>query len=157
MSDGNLSSNDKLRGAGGVAGFLPTKLVYFVVAFTAVLALALGVSLFLMATQDTTSTSKQSIVSAQVEGKATSPVPVDSADAPKASQAADESNSSEEQIIEEDESPLSSGLEGGEPVSGGGLSFWPIAIIGIVVVALFFFVLMRRMNHNVRDMNSMFK
>ena len=157
MSDGNLTSNDKVCGVGGVAGSLPTKFVYVVVALAAILALVLGISIFLMATQGTTSTAKQSIVSAQVESKPASTASADSADASKSSEAANESGNSDEQTIEEDESPLSSGLGGGEPASGGGLSFWPIAIVGIVAVAVFFFVLMRRMHHNVRHMNSMFK
>ena len=157
MSDENLSSNERLREAGGVARSLPTRLVYVVVALAAVLALVLGVSLVLKATQDTTSTVKQSIVSAQVESKPASAASVDSTEPSGASEKTNENGASEEQTIEEDENPLSSGLGGGEPASGGGLSFWPIAIVGIVAVGLFFFILMRRMHHNVRDMTSMFK
>lgn len=67
-----------------------------------------------------------------------------------------EEDGAETEILDDEETPLSSGLEGGEP-SSGGIGFGPIAIIGIAVVALFFLVLMRRLNGNINDMSRMFK
>lgn len=67
-----------------------------------------------------------------------------------------DANASEAETIDEEDNPLSSGLGGGEPVVNG-IGFGPIAIAGIAVVALFFFVLMRRLNSNIKDMSRMFK
>lgn len=67
-----------------------------------------------------------------------------------------EGESPEEEVIEEDETPQSSGLGGGEPVSGG-VGFGVVAIVGIAAVALFFLLLMRRLNGNINTMNRMFK
>ena len=61
-----------------------------------------------------------------------------------------------EESIEEDELPLSSGLGGGEPVSAGG-GFAGIVVVGIVAVAVFFLVLIRRQNSSIKNMNRMFK
>ena len=74
---------------------------------------------------------------------------------------ADENEKSNEksgssESIEDEENPMSSGLGGGEPVSND-MGFGAVAIIGIVVVAAFFFILMRKLNTSIKHMNSMFK
>ena len=74
---------------------------------------------------------------------------------------ADENEKSNEksgssESIEDEENPMSSGLGGGEPVSND-IGFGAVAIIGIVVVAAFFLILMRKLNTSIKHMNSMFK
>ena len=69
---------------------------------------------------------------------------------------ATEEEGAETEILDEEGTPLSSGLGGGEPVSGG-VGFVPFAIVGIAIVAVFFLVLMRRLNSNIKDMSRMFK
>ncbi|MBQ6391833.1 MAG: hypothetical protein IJH88_09520 [Eggerthellaceae bacterium] len=157
MGDGNSTSNDHRHWSGGVAGSLPASFVYIIIALAIGLALVLGFSLYFALSQNVASSSQPTVASALVNSKEADATPAVSKDVSKTAGTSDENGNSDEQIIEEDESPLSSGLGGGEPVSSGGLSFWPIAIIGIVIVALFFFVIMRRMNRNVHDMTSMFK
>lgn len=56
---------------------------------------------------------------------------------------------SEEQI-DDDETPLSEGLGAAEPVFSN--SFAGIVLAGIVVVAVFFMMLTRRLNSNINDM-----
>lgn len=68
----------------------------------------------------------------------------------------DESNGDETEIVDDEGTPLSSGLGGGEPIFSS-VGFGPIAIVGIVAVALFFLILMRRLNTSIKDMNRMFK
>jgi len=68
----------------------------------------------------------------------------------------DEANGDETEIVDDEGTPLSSGLGGGEPAFSS-VGFGPIAIVGIVAVALFFLVLMRRLNTSIKDMNRMFK
>ncbi|MBR0404714.1 MAG: hypothetical protein IJI68_05880 [Eggerthellaceae bacterium] len=82
--------------------------------------------------------------SAQVDGQASD------------ESAATEEEAAETEILDDEGTPLSSGLGGGEPISGG-VGFVPVAIVGIAVVALFFLVLMRRLNSNIKDMSRMFK
>ena len=67
----------------------------------------------------------------------------------------DTANKTEE--IKDDKTPMSSGLGGGEPVSGSGVSFGAIAIAGIALVALFYFMLTRRLNNNISDMRKRLK
>lgn len=78
-------------------------------------------------------------------------------DAAPDDQKEDESaKSGESESIQEDETPMSSGLGGGEPVSND-MGIAEIAIVGIIAVGAFFFVLMRKLNTNIKDMDSMFK
>lgn len=73
--------------------------------------------------------------------------------------AADSSESAEPEegeSIDDEENPMSSGLGGGEPISNDA-GFGGIIVVGIVAVAAFFFVLIRKLNGSIRDMNSMFK
>ena len=74
----------------------------------------------------------------------------------KASANSAEPGGDDAESIEDEETPMSSGLEGGEPVSGG-LSFTPVVIVGILAVALFYAIIMRRMNGSIRDLKGMFK
>ena len=81
--------------------------------------------------------------------------PQASASAPSAN-GDSQDEAAEGESIEDEETPMSSGLGGGEPVASG-FSFGPIAIVGIVAVAAFFFVLFRRLNGSISRMNNMFK
>lgn len=79
-----------------------------------------------------------------------------------ASEAADGTGSSEypedpeDEAVEDDETPMTSGLGGGEPVSDG-IGPGSFAIVGIMAIGAFFFVLMRKLNGNIKDMNRIFK
>ena len=74
-----------------------------------------------------------------------------------ADQADEEGEAGASESIDEEETPMSSGLGGGEPVSSSGFSFGPVAVVGIAVVLAFFYVLIRRLNGSIRDMNRMFR
>ena len=64
---------------------------------------------------------------------------------------ADKATNDEE--IDDEENPMSSGLGGGEPVSGLGDTYleWVI-VVGIIAVAVFFGVSMWRQNTNINKM-----
>lgn len=116
-------------------------------AFAAAALLALSLAFGFGALSDTTqafATIYPADESAQVDDQASSEA------------ASADENGEEAEILDEEETPLSSGLGGGEPVFGS-VGFGPIAIVGIAAVALFFVVLMRRLNSNIKDMGSMFK
>ena len=71
--------------------------------------------------------------------------------------AADENAKSDEsESIEDEDNPMASGLGGGEPTSND-IGFGGVAIVGIVAVGAFFFLLMRKLNTSIKDMNSMIK
>lgn len=103
--------------------------------------------------------------SAQVDGASSEATSTSADESAAADTQADEDaagsatsqDAEESEAIEDDETPMSSGLGGGEPISSGGLGFGTVAIAGIAAVAAFFFVLMRRLNGNINDMNRMFK
>jgi len=135
-------------------------------AFLAIVACALAFCLVVVAlclpSQEADQVGHQSSNSAQIsdassETQDSSPAVSTTSNAiSKASAASAESDGEEAESIEDEENPMSSGLEGGEPASGG-FSFAPVAIVGILAVALFFAVIMRRMNGSIRDLKGMFK
>ena len=135
-------------------------------AFLAIAACALAFCLAVVAlclpSQEADQDGYQSSDSVQVsdassEAKDSSPVVSATSNAvSKASAASAEADEEGAESIDDEENPMSSGLEGGEPVSGG-FSFAPVAIVGILAVALFFAVIMRRMNGSIRDLKRMFK
>ena len=86
---------------------------------------------------------------AQVEGDQNSV----SSSSDSAEAAAD---SDEGESIEDDETPMSSGLDGAELLSPS-FSFAPVAIAGIIGVAAFFGIIINRTNGSIRDLNRMFK
>ena len=72
------------------------------------------------------------------------------------SDAESDQKSDESEAIEDEETPMTSGLGGGEPVSND-IGFGGVIVVGIVAVSVFFLVLMRKLNGNIKDMDSMFK
>lgn len=82
--------------------------------------------------------------------------PQASASSADANDDSEENGEAEGESIEDEETPMSSGLGGGEPVASG-FSFGPIAVAGIVAVVAFFLVLFRKLNGSISRMNSMFK
>lgn len=90
--------------------------------------------------------------------------PANSAAADDASSAAqdendqngDEAEDAEVEAIEDEDTPLSDGLGGAEPI-GSSFSFGLVAAVGIAAVVAFFMVLFRRLNGSIRTMNRMFK
>ena len=127
-------------------------------AWTLVVAALIGLSLSLfpmpydvaglspVAYAETTSSEK----STQAEEKSNAS---EEADKAGKSQNSDESESED---IEDDETPMTSGLGGGEPVSDD-IGLGRFALVGIIAIGVFFFVLMRRLNGNIKDMNHIFK
>ena len=146
------ADNTYPRGKGGIS-----KLIARIVALAAALALAATLAIGFGISQDNGSQAYATIhpagESAQVDDQAAGG---DTAGGDSDASGASDAEGAETEILDDEETPLSSGLGGGEPVSGG-LGFGPIVIVGITAVALFFLVLMRRLNGNIKDMNRMFK
>lgn len=132
-----------------------SRLYIWVTSIIAAVMLALAVSFCMgaVAPQDAYATiyaAPESEQAADVDERASTTKSMNGASAEEADEAA------EGETIEDDETPMSSGLGGGEPVAGG-VGFGGIAIVGIAIVAVFFLVLMRKTNGSIKDMRTMFK
>ena len=94
---------------------------------------------------------QQATPSAQVDEKS-------SASSDEKSEVAADSKAAEasEEQIEENGNPTSSGLGGSEPLAGVA-NVGTVAVVGILAVAVIFFVVMRRLNGSIKRMNGMFK
>ena len=81
---------------------------------------------------------------------------VDEEAAPDDQASGESAKSDESESIDDEENPMTSGLGGGEPITND-VGVAGIAVVGIIAVGAFFFVLMRKLNSNIKDMDSMFR
>lgn len=68
--------------------------------------------------------------------------------------AADEAEDAEGEAIEDDENPMSSGLDDAMAVSSTGIPLYAYVIIGIVAVVVFYLVSTRKLNSSISKMNK---
>lgn len=132
------------------------RVVDFVIAFVVAAVCAL-VTAFALGMFNPSHEDAYAEVYSQAE-KAQSAAAADTVDSqtPDVSSPSSDESASDEEAIEDDETPMSSGLGGSEPIFNGS-NFGRVAVVGIVAVVAFFLVLMRRLNGNMKDMNRMFK
>ena len=81
---------------------------------------------------------------------------VDEEAAPDDQASGESAKSGESESIDDEENPMTSGLGGGEPVTND-VGVASIAVVGIIAVGAFFFALIRKLNSNIKDMDSMFR
>ena len=71
--------------------------------------------------------------------------------------ATDGQKSSESETIEDDETPMSSGLGGGEPLASSSNGIKWVIVVGIAAVVAFFVASTLRMNKSINTMKNRFK
>lgn len=130
------NANEAQRPASAIC---PTRLL----ALAAMILLALSLALTAMAPNAYADIKPADEVAASDESTSAEPADAEAAD------------QEEGESIEDEETPLSSDLGGGEPAASD-VNVAAIAVVGIIAVGSFFFVLMRKLNGNINDMNKMF-
>ena len=122
-------------------------LVLAALAFATVLAFAGSLQVSSQAYANIYPASEASAAADQASGKAAS----------DQAAATDDQKSSEGETIEDDETPMSSGLGGGEPLASSSNGIKWVVIIGIAAVVAFFVASTLRMNKSIDTMKNRFK